>query len=492
MFNKMFSLRSSFLILFVFAISGFLSAQSKADKLDELISKFVQLRQFNGTVLVAENGIVILKKGYGYANFELQSPAETETKYRLASVTKQFTAMAIMQLVEQGKIQLQGTICDYLPDYPKESGIKVTIHHLLTHTSGIPSYTDFPGFMQKNVRDPYRPQDFIKFFKDSTLLFQPGERFAYNNSAYFLLGVILEKVTGKPYAQVVAEQIFMPLGMKNTGYDLNARLLPKRAAGYTQNGELLSNAPYIDMSIPYAAGSLYSTVEDLFLWDQALYSERLVKKTTLEKIFTPHITISGRGIPGAYGYGWFLSKEKIGSSTDSVDAIEHGGGIFGFNTLMFRVPHKKQTIILLANVTGGRLRDMTKSILGILNNKPYETAKQSAAIVLRNDLQSGSIEKALATYKANKENKKEFYLSEEELNNSGYQLLGQKKIKEAIEMFKAMVEAFPASSNAYDSLGEAYMESGDKANAIKNYEKSVELNPSNDHGKEMLVKLKAM
>lgn len=464
--------------------------QSKSEQIDELIAGFVKQRQFNGTVLVAENGTVIHKKGYGYANVELQSPAETDTKYRLASVTKQFTAMAVMQLVERGTLKLDGTISDYLPDYPTNTGAKVTIHHLLTHTSGIPSYTDFPGFMQRHVRDPYSPQDFITFFKDSSLLFTPGERFAYNNSAYFLLGVIIEKVTGKPYAQVLSEQIFVPLGMKNSGYDMHARILPKRATGYQLNGDQLANAPYIDMTIPYSAGSLYSTVEDLFRWDSALYTERLVKQPAKEKMFTPYIHAAGRGIPSYYGYGWFIGKEQVGNSTDSVETIEHGGGIFGFNTLMFRVPQKKQTIILLSNITGARLREITKGILGILHNRPYDKAKRSLALSLRADIAKIGIEKAIAGYRSNKEKKSEFYMSEGELNGLGYELLSQKKTKEAVEVFKLMVEAYPSSSNAHDSLGEGYMMAGDTANAIKHYERSIELNSANDNAREKLKTLK--
>ncbi len=467
-----------------------LSAGSKSNQIDDLIEEFVKNRQFNGTALVAEHGKIIHEKAYGFANFELQSPAELETKYRIASVTKQFTSMLVMRLIEQGKLKLDGTVSDYLPEYPKATGSKVTIHHLLTHTSGIPSYTEFPGFMQKRSRDPYQPLEFISFFKDSTLKFEPGAKFAYNNSGYFLLGVIIERVTGKPYGQAVAEEIFMPLGMKNSGYDVQSRVIPKRASGYQMIEEQLVNGQYVDMSIPYASGSLYSTVEDLLLWDKALYTEQLVKRSTLEKIFTPYVFAEGRGIPSYYGYGWFISKEQIGSTSDSVDAIEHGGGIPGFNSLMFRVPKKEQTIILLSNISGTRLRDITRGILGILYDKPYIKSIQSLARVLRADIEKVGLEQAIANYRANKEKKAGFVESENELNALGYLLLQrEQKVKEAIAVFKLMVEAYPESWNAYDSLGEGYMVAGDKENAIRNYEKSLELNPKNDNGKNMLKKL---
>jgi CubicO group peptidase (beta-lactamase class C family) len=206
------------------------------------------------------------------ANIEWAIANAPDTKFRLGSLTKQFTAMLIMQLVEGGKLKLEGKITGYLTDYPKATGDKITINHLLTHTSGIPNYTGLPAFQETLSRNPYKPTDFIKQFSDLLLEFEPGSRFAYSNSGYFLLGVLIEKVTGKTYENVLQESIFKPLQMNNTGYDVFTTILPKRAMGYEKRGLNYVNAPYLDMSIPYAAGSLYSTVEDLALWDQALYS----------------------------------------------------------------------------------------------------------------------------------------------------------------------------------------------------------------------------
>ncbi|HLL94695.1 MAG TPA: serine hydrolase domain-containing protein, partial [Spirosoma sp.] len=264
-----------------------LFAQDKAKKLDALVSQYVANGQFNGTVLVGEKGQVVFKKGYGMANMEWKIPNTPDTKFRLGSITKQFTAMLIMQLVEQGKLKLDGKITDYLPDYPKATGDKITIHHLLTHTSGIPSYTGFPKFFENDSRDPYTPEAFTKKFSDLPLEFEPGTKFSYNNSGYFLLGVILEKVTGKSYATVLKESITTPLKLGDTGYDLAGPLIAKRAAGYEKRNGSYVNAPYLDMSLPYAAGSLYSTVEDLYRWDQALYSDMLISAQAKQTMFTP-------------------------------------------------------------------------------------------------------------------------------------------------------------------------------------------------------------
>jgi CubicO group peptidase (beta-lactamase class C family) len=251
-------------------------AQDHAAKVQEVLALAHDYRQFNGSALVAENGKIIYKGAFGMANMEWNIPNTPDTRFRLGSITKQFTATAILQLVEQGKIKLDGKLSDYLPDYRKDVGEKVTIHHLLTHTSGIPSYTSQSGFFENVSRNPYKVDDFVKKYASGDLQFEPGSKYTYNNSGYFLLGAIIERVTGKPYEQVLKENLFDPIGMKNTGYDHHDTIISKRASGYSLKPDGYTNAPYLDMSIPYAAGSLYSTVEDLYLWDQALSTEKLL------------------------------------------------------------------------------------------------------------------------------------------------------------------------------------------------------------------------
>src|SRR5687768_14094005 len=208
-----------FAILLYLALTTPLFAASKADSIDALLRKYNELRQFNGSALVADASGVVHKKGYGYANFEWQISNTPDTRFRLASITKQFTSMVVMQLVAEGKIKLDDRITTHLPDYRKDTGERITIAQLLNHTSGIPSYTGMPGFFQNEARNPYAVADFVKKFASGDLDFEPGTKWAYNNSAYFLLGAIIEKVTGKTYAEAVQERIFSPLGMKSSGYD---------------------------------------------------------------------------------------------------------------------------------------------------------------------------------------------------------------------------------------------------------------------------------
>lgn len=456
-------------------------AQTKAAKIDEVLTMANKYRLFNGSALVAENGKVIYKKGFGMANMEWKIPNTPETKFRLGSITKQFTSALILQLVEQGKIKLDGKISDYLPSYRKDVGEKVTVHQLLNHTSGIPSYTSQPGFFQNVSRNPYTVDEFVKTFASKDLEFEPGSKFSYNNSGYFLLGAIIEKVTGQTYEQALKERIFTPLGMNNTGYDHWDTIIEKRASGYNKTPNGYVNANYLDMSIPYAAGSMYSTVEDLYLWDQALYTDRVVSATTKGLMYQPNLS--------DYAYGWIVRQAKFGA--DNVPQITHGGGINGFNTTIVRFPTQKHLIVLLDNTSqGGNVGRLQSTIANILFDQPYDTPKMPVAEVLLKTINEKGIDAGLAEFRELKAKQANVYdFSEEQLNSLGYQLLRARKPKEAIAIFKLNVETYPQAFNTYDSLAEAYMANGDTELAIQNYKKSVELNPKNTNAAETIKRL---
>jgi CubicO group peptidase (beta-lactamase class C family) len=454
-------------------------SQDKAEEIDILLQKYHEFGQFNGTALVAQAGKIILKKGYGYANMEWDMANQPNVKFRLGSITKQFTSMLIMQLVAEGKIQLDEKMTRYLPNYRKDTGDKVTIHQLLTHTSGIPSYTNKPDYFKEVSRDPYSVDEFIKRFCSDDLNFEPGSEYSYNNSGYFLLGAIIEKVRGEKYETVLQKRIFDPLGMKDSGYDHHATIIPRRAAGYEKSLNGYINTPYLDMSLPYAAGSLYSTVEDLFLWDQALYSENLLSNKYKALMFKPFLK--------NYAYGWNVKNILLAESEDSLQTISHGGGINGFNTLITRLIDDKYLIVLLNNTGGTDLKRMNLGITNILYDKPYAPPEKSIAAELYKLILEKDIASAIKQYHDLKNTKPDNYnFKEYELNRLGYQLLGDKKIDAAIEIFKLNIESYPESSNVYDSLGEAYMKNDQNELAIKNYEKSLELNPENTNAVEMI------
>ncbi len=415
-----------------------------AAKIQEVLTLANKYRVFNGSALVAENGKVIYKGGFGMANMEWSIPNAPDTRFRLGSITKQFTSMLTLQLVEQGKIKLDGKLSDYLPDYRKDIGDKVTIHHLLTHTSGIPSYTSQPGFFETVSRNPFKVADFVTKYTSGNLDFEPGSKFTYNNSGYFLLGAIIEKVTGKSYEQVLKENILDPLGMKNTGYDHHATLIPKRAAGYSKTADGYTNAAYLDMSIPYAAGSLYSTVEDLYLWDQALYTDKLISAQSKELMYKPFLD--------NYAYGWNVSNTSFKVNEQPVQVIRHGGGINGFSTMIARFPKEQNLIIVLDNTAQNTGR-LSETITKILYNQPYDLPKMSMIPLLDKTFKEKGLAAAIAQYQELKATQAATYdFSDSELNRMGFMLAETGKVKEAVEWFKLVIAANPKNTTAVDML----------------------------------------
>jgi CubicO group peptidase (beta-lactamase class C family) len=379
---------------------------------------------------------------------------------------------------------LEDNLSDYLDYYRKDIGEKVTIHHLLTHTSGIPSYTK-PEFFEKHSRKHFEQKEFIQKFCSDDLEFEPGIEFSYNNSAYFILGAIIEEVTGKTYRKAMQNRVFQPLGMLNSGYDDFNKIIPKRASGYEQQFIRYTNADFLDMSLPYAAGALYSTVGDLYKWDRALYTEKLLSKKYLDSLFHPYEKMGSR----AYGYGWFINHESF-NGKDTILTISHGGGINGFNTLIYRDVSNKNLVVLLNNTGRAPLGSINEQIFRILYGEDYSYPKKSIARFMYEKLQDQSADKVVELYKTlKKEESESFMFNEQELNQLGYALMNDDRIEAAKTIFKLNIEEYPESYNVYDSMGEAYMKAGEKEKAIEFYKKSLELNPNNENGKEMLKKM---
>jgi CubicO group peptidase (beta-lactamase class C family) len=339
-----------------------LSDATVAQRVDEYLQAEMRVNGFSGTILLARKGAPIVAKGYGLANVEWDIPNTPQTKFRLGSITKQFTSMAVMQLQQQGKLKVQDSICGYLTPCP-DAWKPVTIHHLLTHTSGIPSYTGFPTYVS-TMMIPKSTAEMVASFRDLPLEFDVGSQFKYNNSGYFLLGVIIEKVAGHPYEHVLRDQIFAPLGMKNTGYDHSGTILSKRASGYAREGSRIVNARFLDMGQPYAAGSLYSTVEDLLVWEQSLYTDRLLPDDARIAMFT--------AFKDNYAYGW--AAPPVSPQTFGRRFVQHGGGINGFSTMLIRLPDDNITSIVLANNQQASSGRIARDLVAILLGEPYRVA----------------------------------------------------------------------------------------------------------------------
>lgn len=316
------------------------AATPTATAIDTLLNGFFLPDRPGAAVIVVKDGRTLFRKAYGMADLELGVPLQPDMVFRLGSITKQFTAAAILMLAEEGKLSLQDPIEKHLAGYPTQGHV-ITIEHLLTHTSGIQSYTDMPGWMTSRIQSPMTVTELVDGFKKEPMQFAPGERWAYNNSGYILLGAIVEKVSGKTYEAFVKERIFQPLGMTSSYYDRTEPIIPRRTPGYTREGDQPRNARYLSMTQPYAAGSLASTVDDLARWDGSLYTDKLLKEASLERAWTPYMLKGGKAT--GYGYGWGVSRLR------GRRVIDHGGGIFGFSTFALRLPEERLYVAVLCN-----------------------------------------------------------------------------------------------------------------------------------------------
>lgn len=344
--------------------SGPTTPEQISARIDEYMNAAVKAEHFSGSILIAKDGSAIVSKGYGMANYELSVPNTPKTIFRLASLTKAFTATAIMQLHEKEKLNINDGICKYLEHCP-QTWQSVTIKQLMTHTSGIPNYTNFPGY-EKTAGLSATHEEIIARFRDKPLEFSPGEQYRYSNSGYHLLGMIIEKASGKSYADYLQENIFIPLGMENTGVDVNKRIIMNRAAGYTIDNDSLVNADFLDMAHIYAEGGLYSTTEDMFIWDQALYTEKILSRKSLDEMFTP--------FRKDYGYGWSLNKSS------GRREIKHSGLVFGFSTYIKRFPDDKVTIIVLSNNQMADAEKVATDLSAIIFGTPYRIPREPKAV----------------------------------------------------------------------------------------------------------------
>jgi CubicO group peptidase (beta-lactamase class C family) len=329
--------------------------QDVAARADRFIQYFVNNRLFQGTVLVAQDGQPVFRKAYGWANADWRIPNGPDTKYRIGSMTKQFTAALVMQLVEQNRLSLDDSIVKYYPD-AKEVWRPVTIHHLLSHTSGIPDPSDTPGFMSKFATVNHSPAEIMRLTAEKPLEFAPGTEFKYDNGGYVLLGWLIERLVNKHYDAQLRQALLDPIGMKDSGYDHYDNILPNRAEGYNYKGLTLFRAPYVDMSVPFAAAAMYSTVDDLLKWDQALYGDKILSEASKQKMWTPGLK--------NFGYGWMIEKRWGGT------VLEHGGGINGYNGMIVRMPEKKLLAVVLGNLGSAAPFLMADGLLSIaLGNK---------------------------------------------------------------------------------------------------------------------------
>ena len=347
-------------------LASSIPAQSLDKKFDAYCKAANEINRFTGSVLVARGGKILFQRGYGWASAQFDVPNTPDTKFLIGSVTKNFTATAILQLEEQGKLSVNDPIGKYIPEMPEDIGQKVTIHHLLTHTSGVHSYTDIEAVMSRRSM-PFTQEEILGSFKDLPLDFEPGTKWSYSNSGYFLLGLIVERVSGESYEDYLRKHLFDPAGMANTGYKHTETIVPKMARGYSisPDGEFI-NAHCIDMSLPFSAGALYSTVGDLYAWDRALYTDKILSEKSKQKLFTP--------VLNDYAYGWGIN-EAVGHPV-----YQHTGGIDGFSSILQRFYKDDACVVVLTNTDEGVAARVAAALDAILFDKPYDVPVRKTAI----------------------------------------------------------------------------------------------------------------
>ena len=470
------SARKIITIAILFIVAGYISkGQDRAELIDKLLAAYDSYGEFSGVVLVAEKGRIIYEKAFGFADREWMIPNTTDTKFRIASLSKPFTALMVLKLAEEGMIDLYKPITAYIPDYKGTLGDSITIHQLMNHTSGIITSLD-PDEENIQERLYHSLREMTAFAESADLYFKPGKGFRYSNISYNILAYIIEKVTGKKYSDVLKEMITIPAGLSGTSQADNYCIEYHLARGYEYkllNG--FQNASAFDASYTTGPGGLISTARDLYLFDRALYTELLISDSTRKRIFTSQSS-------GNYGYGWFINR-VVRQGKDTAIIADHSGSINGFGSYMARIMSDSGFVVVLKNQRSDSFIDpayapeIGKQIISILSGDNIEPPEQSVARRIGYILGNYGIDSAITEYKRILRYEPFNYsISEPELNKLGIELLFRFGMTdEALKIFELNMEQFPESYNTYDSYAYALMKKGYYEKSILFYRKGLEI-----------------
>ena len=473
------------------------STDKRAD-LHALCQATAETGLFSGAVLVAEKGQVIYKEAFGLANHEWKIPNTTDTRYRLASVSKQFCTMLIMQLVEAGKVNLGDKITAYLPYYRKDTGDRITLHHLMAHQSGIKDFTADFEYRGRISRLSYDKDEFIMQHCSGDLLNEPGTIYSYCNAGYCILGRIIEKVTHKSFERNLHECIFEPLNMKHSGYDRNRYVIEKRAYGSTYGPFGIENADYIEMdSTPGPAGAIYSSVEDMFLWDRALYTDKLLSKKYRLIMFTPNgdvpeVKAAGGRARSVYGYGWQIYSRTHPVTKRRTKVINHGGAINGFRAMENRLVDDDAFVIVLCN-QGDRFGSsevwnavvrLSTELNHVVTEQPFRMpakVQKSQEQIMYEKINTDGVEAALDWFRT--KGKKaawggtNFLLAE--------QLIKEGRVEDGVRLMEFDVESTPGKVWLLRKSSRACLENGYAERALILLKQAIELSPDDEEFKAM-------
>ena len=456
-------------------------AQDKKNKLFKLMKAYHDYNMFDGAVLVAENGKIIYEDAFGLANREWNIPNRSDTKFMIGSVSKPLTATLMLIQVQKGLINLDSTVEEYLPEFKNKPAAKVTIRQLLNHTSGIQNYDIIKDFFPRISRQYFSREDYLKVFMDSSLAFEPGTHYAYSSWGYFILGYIMERVTKKTYAQLMADDIFKKAGMNNSGSYYHTQIIPNRATGYDYSFGGYTSSDFRDQSNTMGAGDIYSTVEDLFKFHMALANNTLLNKELTAEMFTPGMA------PAQYGYGWFNKQFKY-ANTDSVASNFHLGMTDGFISFIRRIPSTKNLVVILCNSSPTDFFGITNNLYKVLYNEPV-TLKQPVHKKMETYIEQIGAEKAIIEYKKMKADSAHYYIDWISMNFIAEQLLALKRYEDAKLISENNVKEFPDKDLILVTMGNIYLALNKKEDAIKSYKKALQITPMYEEAKNRLKEL---
>lgn len=469
------------IFFFLIILSFKLLAQTKQEKLAAIMKAYHNYNMFDGSVLVAENGKIIYKGSFGMANREWNIPNEPTTKFMIGSVSKPITAMLMLIQVEKGLVDLNKTIADYLPSFKGKPSAKITIKQLLSHTSGMPNYDITKDFFPRISRQNFTREEYIKTYLDSALAFTPGSRYHYSSWGYFTLGYIMEKVSGKSYAQLMKEDIFDKIGMTNSGSYYHTQVVKNRATGYDYSLGDYTSDDFRDQSNTMGTGDIYSTVEDLFKFHLAIQNNTLIGKPLTTEMLTPGMK------PADYGYGWFNKNFKY-TPTDSVTANFHLGMTEGFISFMLRIPSTNSLIVILSNSSPTDFFGITGNLTKVLYNKPVKV-KQPVHKAMEKAIAQKNTKLAIEQFKRMKADSANYYIDWISMNFMADQLLTMKRLDDARIIAENNVVEFPNKDLVMVTMGNIYFALNRKSDAIAAYKKALLIYPGYEEARNRLKEL---
>lgn len=449
-------------------------------RIDSVMKVLTERTDFSGTVLVSDGGRVIYHKAFGFANREWDVRNTTSSRYKLASLGKQFTALLILQLADSGRISLDDPLVKYLPELRAPNAGRILVRHVLSHRSGIPNYHAIPLFDSLVSKRYHTLEQFVGLFADMPLLFEPGTDIQYSNLGYSALALLAERVCGRPFNELLHTRVFAPAGMEDSFTEDEQRIMPHAACGYMNTYTCYEKERYRDPSSVTGSGNVASTTGDLFKYDQALRSGKLLSA----KMHKAWVTDAG----GGFGLGWMLTRTPVPGG-DSLTIAYHDGGNNGFTTVMYRYIEKNASIVVLSNTGAYNIFGVSSRINRALLGREVPPIKKQLISDFAKVLESEGLEAASRLFRANRSNS-EYELDGGAFNVLGYNFLRKGRLDVAVRIFELNVEAFPEEANAYDSVAEGYMSQGRKSEAIVNYQRSLTLDPNNANARVMLRKLR--